>query len=197
MKNRSFTALLGLLLMVGIPASLPAKGRTVRISMKGPDRKTPIEITDPTTLASFNVWTGPGTSSNQGKGLIVDWSQGTVSAPPKGLPRYEVFFYADFGNNEEKPVYVVSYENDPLTRRGYVCLPGKGEKWWQLKVGSIFRSVEGNWFSAWSRWEDVATPLIAKAAASFSRGGNYFSAAGNHAVNVVPVASDLVNSSRP
>ncbi len=129
--------------------------------------------------------------------MIVDWSQGPVSAPPKGLPRYEVFFYANFGNNEEKPVYGVSYEYDRLARRGYVYLPGKGEKCWQLNVGSIFRGLEGNWFSAWNLWEDVATPRIAKAAASYSRGGNYFSAAGNQAVNVVPVASDLVNSSRP
>jgi hypothetical protein len=158
-----FTSVLGLLLMIGIPASLSAKGRTVRITIKGTDLKTPIEITDPTILENFNVWTGPGTSSNESKGLIVDWSQGTISPPPKEFPLYEVFFYANFGNQEEKTVYVVSYEYDPSTRRGYVYLPGKGDKWWQLNVGAIFRSVEGNWFSAWSVWEDIAGPLIAKA----------------------------------
>jgi hypothetical protein len=159
MLKRLFSSVLGLLLMVGIPASLCAKARTVRITIRGTDLKTPIEITDPTILANFNVWT----RSNEGKGLIVDWSQGTVSPPPKGLPLYEVFLYADFGNHEERPVYVVSYEYDPSTRRGYVYLPGEGDKWWQLNVRSIFRSVEGNWFSAWSAWEDVARPLIRKA----------------------------------
>jgi hypothetical protein len=168
MMKGLFTSVLSLLLMVGIPASLSAKGRTVRITIKGTDLKTPIEITDPTILANFNVWTGPGTSSNEGKGLIVDWSQGTISPPPKGLPLYEVLFYADFGNQEERPVYVVSYEYDPSTQRGYVYLPGKGDKRWQLNVRSIFRSVEGNWFGAWSVWENVARPLIAKAKATAS-----------------------------
>jgi hypothetical protein len=148
--------------LIGIPASLSAKGRTVRIIIRGTDLRTPIEITDPTVLANFNVWTGPGTSSNKSRGLIVDWSRGAIPAPPKGLPLYEVFFYADFGSPEKKPVYVVSYEFDPSTRRGYVYLPGRGDKWWQLNVGSIFRGLEGNWFSAWIVWEDVAGPLIAK-----------------------------------
>jgi hypothetical protein len=163
MLKRLFPPVLALLLIVGIPASLSAKGRTVRITIKGADLKSPIEITDSTILANFNVWTGPGTSSNESKGLIVDWSQGTISPPPKGLPLYEVFFYADFRSQEEKQVYVVSYEYDPSTRRGYVYLPGKGDKWWRLNVSSIFRSLEGNWFSAWSAWEDVARPLIEKA----------------------------------
>jgi len=161
--KRFFASVLSLLLIVGIPASLSAKRRTVRITIKGTDLKTPIEITDPAILGNFNVWTGPGTSPNESKGLIVDWSQGVTSPPPKGLPLYEVFFYADFGSQEEKLVYVVDYECDPLTRRGYVRLPGKGDKRWQLNVGSVFRSVEGNWFSAWSVWDDVASPLIAKA----------------------------------
>jgi hypothetical protein len=154
--------------MITIPISLSAKGKTVRITIKGADLNSPIEITDPKILANFNVWDGPGTSSNEGQGLIVDWSQGTMSSPPKGLPLYEVSFYVDFGNREEKQVYVVSYEYDPSSRLGYVYLPGKGEKWWRLNVSSIFRDVEGNWFSAWSSWENVARPLIEKAKAAAS-----------------------------
>jgi hypothetical protein len=168
MTKRLFIFVLSLLLVGAIPASLSAKGKTVRITIKGTDLKTPVEITDSSILANFNVWTGPGTSSSESKGLIIDWSQGTISSPPKGLPLYQVFFYEDFGNHKEKPVYVVSYEYDPSTRRGYVYLPGKGEKWWQLNTGSIFRSVEGNWFSAWSVWEEVADPLIARAKATDS-----------------------------
>jgi hypothetical protein len=163
MLKRLFS-LLGLLLMVAIiPSLLSAKGRTVRITIKGADLKIPIEITDPAILANFNVWTGPGTSSGEGEGLIVDWSHGTVSPPHKGLSLYEVCFYADFGNQEEKRVYVVSYEYDPSARHGYVYLPGKGDKWWRLDVSSIFRKLEGNWFMAWSKWDDAATPLIGKA----------------------------------
>jgi hypothetical protein len=161
--KRLVASVFGLLLLAGIPASLSAKGKTVRITIKGADLKISIQITDPTTLANFNVWTGLGTSSNQGKGLIVDWSQGKVSLPPKGIPVYEVFFYADFGDQKEKQVYVVSYAYDPATRRGYVYIPGREDKWWQLNVSSILRGVEGNWFSAWSVWERVADPLIENA----------------------------------
>jgi hypothetical protein len=69
----------------------------------------------------------------------------------------------DFGDKQEKQVYVVSYEYNPSSRQGYVYLLGKGEKWWRLNVSSILRGVEGNWFSAWSSWENVARPLIEKA----------------------------------
>ena len=86
--------------------------------------------------------------NGKSKGLIVDWSQCTMFSPPKGLPLYEVFFYVDFGNQEEKQVYVGSYEYDPSTRHGYVYLPGKAGQ--RLNVSSIFRGVEGTWFSAWS-----------------------------------------------
>lgn len=168
MWRRLFPLVLGLLLIVGIPGLLSAKGRTVRITISGADLKSPIQITDPRILANFNVWTGPGTSSREGKGLIVDWSQGAISPLPKTLPLYEIFFYADFGNHEEKQVYEVSYEYDPSTQRGYVHLPGKEDKWWRLNVSSIFRGVEGNWFSAWGEWEKVARPLIENAKAATS-----------------------------
>ena len=157
------------LLIIAFPVSLSAKGKIIRITIQGADLKSPIEITDPKILANFNVWTGPGTFSTQSgfnanaPSFIIDWSQGTMSSPPKGLPLYEVSFYADFGDKQEKQVYVISYEYDPSSRQGYVYLPGKGEKWWRLNVSSILRGVEGNWFSAWSSWEDVARPLIEKA----------------------------------
>lgn len=163
MLRRLFLSFVGLLLTIAIPVSLSAKGKTVRITITGADLKSPIEITDLAILAGFNVWAGPGTSTNEGRGLIVDWSEGAISSPPRGLQPYEVSFYADFGNHEERKVYVVSYEYDPSSQRGYVYLPGQGEKWWPLNVSSIFRGVEGKWFNASSSWEDVATPLIRNA----------------------------------
>jgi hypothetical protein len=169
MRGRLFPSVAALLLMIGIPVSLSAKGKTIRITIQGAGLKSPIEITDPKILADFSVWTGPGTLSTQpgfnanAPSFIIDWSQGTISSPPKGLPSYEVSFYADFGDQEERQVYAVSYEYDPSSRHGYVYLPGKGDKVWRLNVRSILRGVEGNWFSAWSSWEDVARPLIEKA----------------------------------
>jgi hypothetical protein len=161
-----FATLVGLLVLTAVPVSLLAKGRTVKITIKGDNLKAPIEIIDPQLLANFNVWTGPGTSSHESQGLIADWSHGAISPPPPGLPDYEISFYADFGNQEEKLVYVVSYEYDSSVRHGYVYIPGRKDKWWSLNVGSIFRQVEGNWFNVWSAWDNVALPLIEKTKAT-------------------------------
>jgi hypothetical protein len=168
MRKTTLATLFGLLFLIALPTSLLAKGRTVRITIKA-DLKAPIEITDPSILRNFNVWTGTGTSSHESQGLIVDWSRGAISPPSQGLPLYEVSFYADLGNQEEKLVYVVSYAYDPSVRRGYVYIPGRKDKWWSLNVGSIFRQVEGNWFNAWSAWDDVAHPLIEKTKVTASK----------------------------
>jgi hypothetical protein len=107
-------SVLYILLLLTIPAELFAKSETSKIIIKGADLSTPIEITDPKTLANFVVWTGPGTScSGEGcpkpgtESFIVNWSQ-PMADPPKGLQRYEVSFYAKMPN--ERLVYVVFYE---------------------------------------------------------------------------------------
>ena len=157
-------AVLVVFLSLAIPARVFAKGDTVRITIKGADLKTPIEITDPKILATFNVWTGPGTSSDapgfnsNAPGFIIDWSPGPVAEPPKGLQRYEVSFYAKIP--KERLIYLVFYEYDPATKRGYVYLPGRTDEWYRLNVSTIIRGVEGRWFRAWSEWDSVARPLL-------------------------------------
>jgi hypothetical protein len=157
-------AVLVVFLSLAIPARVVAKGDTVRITIKGADLKTPIEITDPKILATFNVWTGPGTSSDapgfnsNAPGFIIDWSPGPVAEPPKGLQRYEVSFYAKIP--KERLIYLVFYEYDPATKRGYVYLPGRTDEWYRLNVSTIIRGVEGRWFRAWSEWDSVARPLL-------------------------------------
>ena len=163
---------LTLLVMLSFPALLFAKGDIVRITIKGADLKTPVEITDPKVLANFGVWTGPGTGSSDPAfnpnepSFIVDWSQGPISEPPTRLERYEVSFYSKMQNqSHERLIYVVSYELHGSMRQGYVYLPGKADVWYRLNVGTIFHGVEGRWFRAWSRWDNVAGPLIAGAKA--------------------------------
>jgi hypothetical protein len=167
MKRKS-AVLVTFLLMV-IPSQLFAKGATVRITIKGADLRTPIEITEAKVLAHFQVWTGPGTSSNEAKSFIIDWSQGPAAERPKGLQRYEVSFYAKLPS--ERLIYVVFYEYDPTTDRGYVYLPGRTDDWYALNVGTIDHGVEGNWFHAWTVWDRVAGPLIASAKATASSTG--------------------------
>lgn len=159
--TKGIFALLTLLTVLSIPPAAFAKSATGKITIKGADWTTPIEISDPRILINFNVWTGPGTSSNEPQGLIVDWSQGMIAEPPKGVQLYEVSFYTKLPHGQL--IYVVSYGYDPSSEKGYVYLPGKGEKWYQRNVRSIYRSVEGKWFHAWSVWDKVVRPLIAKA----------------------------------
>ena len=143
-----------------IPARVFAKADISKITIKGADLKTPIEITGPKTLANFNVWTGPGTSGTIPKGadrFVIEWSQGATERP-KGVPRYEVSFYEKLPN--ERLVYVVLYEYDPAAEGGYIYLPGRGDEWYRLNIGTIFHGVEGRWFRAWSGWDSVARPLI-------------------------------------
>jgi hypothetical protein len=160
---------LTLLVVLGLPALLFAKGDLVRITIKGADLKTPIEITSPRALTDFHPWTGPGTGSSvpgfnpDAPGFIIDWSHGPIGEPPKGLQRYEVSFYAKLPN--ERLIYVVFWEYDAGSRLGYIYLPGKGDEWYRLNVRTIFHGVEGKWFRAWSRWDNVASPLIAGAKA--------------------------------
>ena len=163
--RRMLAGLVAFLLLV-VPARVFAKGDTVRITIKGADLKTPIEITDPKTLETFNVWTGPGTFSSEPgfnpnkPAFIIDWSQNPIAEPRKGLKRYEVSFYANAPNM--RLVYVVLYQYDPAIKKGYVYLPGRADEWYPLNVRTILHGVEGKWFHAWSRWDSVAKPLLEK-----------------------------------
>ena len=149
------------------PSLLSAKGKTVRIVIEGADLPKPIDIVDPKILANFNVWAGPGTNSTSPgfeanvPSFIVDWSQGPVTETSHVLQRYRVSFYVNF--HDERVAYVVFYGYDPATGNGYVYLPGGSDQYYSLNVRTIFRGVEGNWFRAWSMWENVAGPLITKA----------------------------------
>jgi len=160
MSKGLFTGLLLLALTFALDP-VYAKGPTTKITIKGPGITTPIEITDPKILADFRVWAGPGTSSNEEEGLIVNWSQQADAERPNGLRRYEVSFYAK--RQEERLIYVVFYEYDSSIEQGYVYFPKYGEDWWRLNVGTVARGIEGHWFRASRTWERVARPLIAKA----------------------------------
>jgi hypothetical protein len=73
--------LLNSLLILSVPAPLVAKAKIVKITIKGADLKTPIEISDPKTVENFQVWTGSGTSTADKQSLIIDWSHRLVNHP--------------------------------------------------------------------------------------------------------------------
>jgi hypothetical protein len=154
-----FAALTAITALLILPVELSAKGETVRVTISGADLSAPIVIGDPEAVARFQVWAGPGTSGNEPQALNVDWSRGAVDRP-EGLLIYEVSFAT---TREDRGTYMVRYALDPSTNQGYVYLPGKTDKEYRDNVRLILRRVEGQWFHAWSEWEEVANPLIAKA----------------------------------
>jgi hypothetical protein len=159
--RKVLAVLLNSLLILSVPAPLLAKGKTVKITIKGADLKIPIQITDPKILANFQVWTGPGTSTADRQSFIIDWAQGPVRKPPESFRRYQIAFHTD---PHEQIVYVAYYAFSTGSEQGYVYLPGESDEWAGLNVRTIYHGVEGNWFRAWSAWERVARPLIERAA---------------------------------
>jgi hypothetical protein len=149
-------------LIVSAATPLLAKANTVKITIKGSNFKTPIEISDPRILANFQVWTGPGTSSNEKQGFIIDWSQGPVVLRGHGVMfrGYQVSFHT---SSNDQIAYVVYYSFSPGEEQGYVYVPGESDEWYGLNVRTVFRGVEGKLFRAWDAWERVARPLIEKA----------------------------------
>ena len=142
--------------MFAVPVMLIAKGDTVKVTIAGGDLAKPIEITDKVWLAKLNVWSGPGTSTNEPQSLNVDWSQGKVD-PPHNVPVYIVSFETTRRN---PGTYIVRYAIDPSTKRGYVYFPGRADKEYRDNTWLIYRGVEGNWFRASNEWEKFTHRLI-------------------------------------
>ena len=155
-------------LLLGIPARVFAKADISKITLQGGDLKAPIAIKNPKTLATLDIWSGPGTSGWIGASpgdadrFLIDWFHG-VTERPQGLQPYQLSFCAKWPT--ERVIYVVFYEYDPATEHGYIYLPGRTDEWYRLNVGTIFRGAEGYWFRAGSRWDMVASRLILDAKA--------------------------------
>ena len=152
-----------------VTLSIFAKGEMIRITIRGGHLSVPIEITAPDALARFHMGHGPGNfevlNGNRiprykPQSFIVDWSRGTVK-PPQGLRVYQILFVMKFTDYDR--TYIVRYAIDPSTNQGYVYIPGEADAEYADNTRFILRGVEGNWFHAWSKWEELAHPLLATA----------------------------------
>ena len=172
-----FAAVLGLL--ASLTVSAYGKSDMVLVEISGASLKSPIEITD-SRIQEFNIWAGPGVSVGDGvssqreetEGFIIDWQAGVAAQRPSGLQHYQVSFYAgcrarsnrNCGAEKPRLAYVVSYDYDPSAKRGFIYLPGKGDPFYYVNLGSIGHGGrEGSWFFATASWEDFVRPLIADA----------------------------------
>jgi hypothetical protein len=130
-------------IIMGLTATLQAKGPTVRLTLSGAALPAPVEITDAQLLSTSNVFEGSflGARSNE---------------PPLSTPRYRVWFHVESPAWMKRPVevkYVVIYAKDPQTGGGLIYLPGRNEEGYHLNVGTILRdSRDGVWQSASPQW---------------------------------------------
>jgi hypothetical protein len=167
-----FGAVIGLVASFALSAPLWAKGDMVLVKISGATLKSPIEITD-SKIQELNIWAGPGVTSAQGgaqredtEGFIIDWQAGVAAQRPNGLRHYEVSFYTGCRTDPNRD-YGVSYDYEPSAKRGFVYLPGRGDPFYYVNIGSVgHHGLEGNWFLATASWEDFVRPRIANAQAA-------------------------------
>jgi hypothetical protein len=142
-----------------------AKSPTSKITIEGGHLKAAIAITDPAVLRQFRIWAGPNPAMpavpTEPQSLIIDWSRGTIRPPRQNLPTYKISFYVNSRAQDETEehacvVEVVLYQVNPSTGDGYVYLPKANEGY----PSPMLHGVEGNWFHAWSKWQELADPLI-------------------------------------
>lgn len=128
------------------------------------------EITGEAAHVQFRCGPGPGNFVNGVPVLtgwiISDW-QAETQEPTASLPRYEAVFHVTVfkGSTREKHErYVVTYAYDPLTGRGYVRLPARGEPNWDTNARMIYRGpqFEGRWFPATEDWTKAAEAALRK-----------------------------------
>jgi hypothetical protein len=167
------SAILGLVLSCNVNMS---KVPTVMIQINAATLASPIKITDCTILDSFGFFNGPGVTTREegvyAPGTIVDWKSGVVSPPPTVGKRFEIaVFTAPHARprcvtEEPCPIYVVSYDYDPVSKQGFVYLPGKGEPWHDLDINLLYHgpNAQGHWYRALDPWSAAVMPLIESAA---------------------------------
>jgi hypothetical protein len=165
--------------LLAISTSGWPKGSIVRIVIEGDGLAAPVEITAPDILGQFSIWNGPGVmttgqdgnphppaylDSSRTTGRFIDWPEGIVSERPSGLQRFEVTFHIGVPTQPgETREYIFAYEVDSSQPGGYIYL----SKWKGTSL--IYHGVEGNWFYASERWNELIMPVVAVSKGSLTR----------------------------
>ncbi len=123
-----------------------------KVTIDGPGLAVPIEITDPAVLEGFDPWLGG----------FIDWEAGRVDEPPIAGESYELLFYMDVEDGVgQLVIYGFHFQPDPRGERGYIYLPGPGEPWYEVNIGTIIRD-EGSWHYASLGWDSLMRSLLEK-----------------------------------
>ncbi len=142
-------------LAIALAGVAHGKANTARISISGPGIESEIASSDP-ELIMANAWAGNFAEASQ-----------VASAPDASLPRHLVKFYIDTGESGMRLVYAVHFVWDPTARRARVQLPGPGDRWYRLNIGTIIHDGsdgsplrDGSWYYANEEWARAVRALL-------------------------------------
>jgi hypothetical protein len=155
------------LLAALLASTAEAKGPVVRIEIRD-GVHAPLVISDAAIVDRFSIWNGPSVRTYDAGGVenppthvldvddgrFIDWPAGVVRQHGVGLPRFEVSFYIETPRDGLRE-YVVAYEIDVSAKQGYMYPPR-----WENSL--IRHGVEGDWFPASDRWDELVMPLAVK-----------------------------------
>jgi len=157
-----------------------AKSQVMRIEViRGKSSLVTIEAP---VASEFSIWTGPGTSVSSGgqtrvdynDGDIADWKHGAVKAPARG-PIYNVAFLCEAcepARQDEWRCYGVRYAPGKRGAPGLIQIPEAGDPDFPLNQQTIYRGVEGQWFRASPKWEEIVRGRIQGALAAEQAAAN-------------------------
>lgn len=163
-----------LAVLLATPRIGVAEGEAARIEISKGKRPL-LVLSGEEAAGQFSIWTGPGTASSAVDAHdIADWRIGAVE-PPRSLRIYKVRFYcAARGETPKESVpsslcYGVRYGIDPDSGLGYIQIPADDDREFPGNTRTIYRGVEGRWFVASERWEELVRPQLDAALAPTQR----------------------------
>ena len=169
---RTTSIVVVLLLM---PAISMAKSETARIEILHGKRPF-LVLSGADTAGQFTIWSGPGASVTAADGTvstpvhpgdIADWQAGAVQIP-RDVKVYKVRFYCAAGDEparENAPTHLCYGVRYAIAADGhaFIQIPAVDDKEFKGNAQSIYRGVEGSWFRASLRWEELVRPRIDEA----------------------------------
>lgn len=157
MKTGLFTVRL-VLAVLTLSQVTQAKGIPDLVVIKGGGLTSQIDITDQQTLKIFSPWNGE----------FIDWKKGSIAPPTQDVREFEILFFmrsrerhSPWDRSNLKLIYGVKYCQRVDGSPGYVYLPGEGEQYHSLNIGTILRENDhGKWHQAAEVWEKVVQRLL-------------------------------------
>ena len=153
MKNLLFSMLFVALALLIPGPSVAAKGPPSKVTITGPGLEAPIDLTDPAILEGFSPWDA----------RFIDWQRGILTSAPPRAPSYDVFFYLQDDVGTFQMIYAVQYVPNAAGEQGYIYLPGPGERWYSMNIGTIIQNGhDGKWHYAAPASEAIIQRLLSQ-----------------------------------